>query len=124
MLGGKQSRDKGKRGERLVASLFREYGYEDAHRTAQFKGKTGDAGDVEGVPGLHIEVKFQEKMHLYDWVEQADRDSKANGENKKPVVIHKANNKPLLVTMHYEDFIELYREWEAGQCLLTEKEMK
>lgn len=112
-MGGKTSREKGKRGERTVASLFREYGYE-AHRTAQFKGKTGDAGDVEGVPGLHLEVKFQERMHLYDWMEQADRDSKANGNGNKPVVIHKANNKPVLVTMHFEDFIDLYREWEAG----------
>jgi hypothetical protein len=45
---------------------------------------------------------------------QAIRDSKANKEQKKPVVIHKANNKPVLVTMLWEDWIELYKEWEAG----------
>lgn len=112
-MGGKAAREKGKRGERTVASLFREYGY-GAHRTAQFKGKTGDAGDVEGVPYLHLEVKFQERMHLYDWMGQADRDSKANGKDHTPVVIHKANNKPLLVTMYFEDWINFYREWEAG----------
>lgn len=113
LLLGRAEREKGKRGERMVASLFKDYGY-DAHRTAQFKGKTGDAGDVEGVPGLHIEVKFQEKMHLYDWTEQAVRDSEANGKGNKPAVFHKASNKPLLVTMRFEDWIELFREWEAG----------
>ena len=44
---GKMSKEKGKRFERHVAGLFRDYGYE-AYRTAQYKGNTGDAGDVEG----------------------------------------------------------------------------
>ena len=62
-MGGKMSREKGKRGERCVASLFKEYGY-DAKRSAQFCGKTGQAADVVGVPLIHIEVKFQERMCL------------------------------------------------------------
>lgn len=119
-MGGKMSRDKGKRGERFTASLFREYGY-DAKRSAQFCGKTGQAADVVGVPLLHLEVKFQERMSLYDWMGQAVRDSEAEGKGNLPVVIHKQNNKDLLVTMRFEDWIKLYTEWEAGQLPFAEK---
>ena len=107
---GKMSREKGKRFEREVAALFKDYGY-DAHRTAQVMGKTGQAADVEGVPGIHIEAKHCERMTLYDWVAQAVRDTK---DDNKPVVIHRANNKPVLVTMLFNDWIDLYREWDAG----------
>lgn len=105
------SKAKGARFERAVAAMFKEYGY-NAFRTAQYEGKTGQCADVEGVPYLHIEAKNQERMHLYDWMEQAVRDSKKKG--NVPVVIHKANNKEVLVTMRWCDFIEFYSEWEAG----------
>lgn len=53
---GLYSRNKGKRGERLWASFCREQGY-DVHRTAQYRGNTGAAGDVEGLPYIHCEVR-------------------------------------------------------------------
>lgn len=112
-MGKINSRDKGKRGERFVANAFKEHGY-DARRTSQYCGKTGEAADVIGVPGISCEVKFQEKMHLYDWMEQAVRDAEANGEGNLPTVFHKQNYKDLLVTMRFEDWIQLYREWECG----------
>ncbi len=110
---GKMQRDKGAGFERQVAGMFRDWGYK-AFRTAQHMGKTGNAADVDGVPGLHIECKAVEKMRLYEWIAQADRDNKASKKDAIPVVIHKANYKPVLVTMHIEDFIEMYKEWEAG----------
>lgn len=120
---GKFSRDKGKRGELAVAHAFKEYGY-DAHRTAQFKGNTGQAGDVEGVPFLHIEVKFCERMTLYDWMDQAVRDATEERKGNFPTVIHKQNNKPMLVTMRFDDFIMLYREYEASMALIQAQEGK
>jgi Holliday junction resolvase len=105
------SKQKGARFERLLASRFREYGYE-ARRTAQYCGNTGDASDVVGLPGLHIEAKHQERMQLYDWMAQAKRDSEGTG--RLPAVFHKKNNAEILVTMEFEDFMNLYREWEAG----------
>lgn len=112
---GKMSREKGKRGELRIASMFREAGFSDVHRTAQFRGNTGAAGDLEGANGLHIEVKFQEQARIYDWMEQAKRDSTANGKGNMPVVIHKQNNKEVLCIMRFEDFIEMYREWSNGK---------
>ena len=107
------SKQKGARFERLLASKFREYGYE-ARRTAQYCGNTGDASDVVGLRGLHIEAKHQERMSLYDWMAQAKRDAAAGGGDKLPAVFHKKNNAPILVTMELDDFMNLYREWEAG----------
>ena len=105
------SKQKGARFERSLASKFREYGYE-ARRTAQYCGNTGDASDVVGLPGIHIEAKHQETMRLYEWVSQAKRD--AEGTGRLPVVFHKKNNAEILVTMTLEDWMNLYREWEAG----------
>ena len=59
------SRDKGKRYERHVASLFRAEGY-DARRGQQYSGANGDA-DVVGVRGIHIEAKHQETMESCLW---------------------------------------------------------
>nr|DAV74497.1 MAG TPA: HOLLIDAY JUNCTION RESOLVASE HOMOLOGOUS RECOMBINATION [Caudoviricetes sp.] len=106
------SKQKGARFERQLASRFREYGY-DARRTAQYCGNTGDASDVVGLPGIHIEAKHQETMRLYDWMSQAKRD--AAGTDKLPAVFHKKNNASILVTMEFEDWMRLFSEWEAGQ---------
>lgn len=105
------SKQKGARFERQLASRFREYGY-DARRTAQYCGNTGDASDVVGLPGLHIEAKHQEQMRLYEWMSQAKRDSEGTG--RLPAVFHKKNNAEILVTMTLDDFMNLYREFEAG----------
>ena len=107
------SKEKGKRFERKIASIFREEGYE-ARRSAQYCGNTGEAADVVGIPNIHIECKNQNRMCLYDWVDQAVRDSTAAGDGKLPVVIHKADNKEILVTMRLDDWFQLFREWEAG----------
>ena len=105
------SKQKGARFERLLASRFRDYGY-NARRTAQYCGNTGDASDVVGLPGLHIEAKHQERMSLYEWMAQAKRDSEGTG--RLPAVFHKKNNAEILVTMEFDSFMNLYREWEAG----------
>lgn len=104
------SRDKGKRYERHVASLFRAEGY-DARRGQQYNGLDGE--DVVGVPYIHVECKHRENGHgsLYDWIAQAKRDAK---DGETPVVIHKKNHCNDLVTMEFSDWIKLYREWEAG----------
>ena len=111
------SKQKGARFERKLASIFREYGYADSRRTAQYCGNTGDASDVVGLPGIHVEAKHQERMQLYDWMDQAKRDAKAGDEGNLPVVFHKKNNAEILVTMRFKDFMEIYKEWEAAQCL-------
>ncbi len=104
------SRQKGARFERLLASKLRDYGY-DCRRGQQYCGANGDA-DVVGLPGIHIEAKAVERMSLYDWMAQAKRDAK---DDELPAVFHKRNNANILVTMELDDFMTIYREYEAGR---------
>ena len=100
------SNQKGKRGERELSKKLREYGY-DARRSVQYCGANGDA-DVIGLKGVHIECKRVERLNIHLAVEQAETDAK---EHEKPMVFHRKNGKKWLVTMNFDDFIELYREW-------------
>ena len=56
------SRQKGKRGELELAQYLRNKGHLEARRSAQYCGKTGDAPDIVGVNGLHIECKRVEQF--------------------------------------------------------------
>ena len=98
------SRDKGARGERELASELRKYGY-DARRGMQFKGSP-DSPDVVGLPNIHIECKRVEHLNLYDAIAQATRDA---GENDLPAVFHRKNNCPWLVTMKLEEWMKIFR---------------
>lgn len=102
---GKMSRDKGKRGERELASKLREYGY-DAKRGQQYCGANGDA-DVIGLPGIHIECKRTERLSLYDAMAQAKADVRLG---EMPVVMHRKNNSEWLVIQPLADWIEMYKE--------------
>lgn len=112
------SRSKGATGEREVASTLRGYGYKKARRGQQYSGANGDA-DVVGLPGIHIEVKRRERLNIYDAIDQAKRDRKPD---ELPAVFHRKNHCEWLVTMTLEDWIQLYREWEAGHGLCEDQQ--
>lgn len=104
------SRQKGARGERELAGLLREYGF-DARRGQQFCGANGDADVISTLP-LHIECKRVEKLNIYDAVAQAKRDSKG----KTPAVFHRKNNCEWLVTMSMTDFMKIFKEYLAERA--------
>lgn len=115
---GKASRDKGKRGERELAALLRDYGY-DCRRGQQFCGKNGDA-DVVGLPGIHIECKRVERLNLFEAMKQAIADAASalsQGNRVLPAVFHRRDRECWLVTMRLSDWIEIYREWDSGNQL-------
>ena len=95
------SKRKGKGGELELAAFLREHGF-DARRGRQFNGADGSA-DVTGLEGWHIECKRVEQGNLYDWLDQAKRDSG----NSKPVVMHRRNNEPWVAIIDLADFIAL-----------------
>ena len=101
----KFSRDKGKRGEREVALILREHGFE-ARRGQQYCGANGDA-DVVGVPGLHIEVKRTEKFRMYEALDQAINDAR---EDELPVVFTRKNNCDWVACLRLDDFMALFKE--------------
>lgn len=110
---GKSSRDKGKRGEREFAALLRSLGFDEARRTVQYCGNTGDADDVAGVEGLHFEVKRCETTKIGEWTKQAARD--CTDTNKVPVVAHRRNGEPWLITIPAIDFLLIYKDAQNGE---------
>ncbi|MGL6198893.1 MAG: hypothetical protein ACRC3H_08160 [Lachnospiraceae bacterium] len=108
-MGKINSRAKGAKGERELSSKLRDYGYE-TRRGQQFSAANGDA-DVVGLPGIHIECKRVERLNIYDAIDQAKRDKKAD---LLPAVFHRKNHCEWLVTMPMDDWMNIYREWEAG----------
>lgn len=111
------SRNKGATGEREVADILRGYGYK-ARRGQQYSGANGDA-DVVGLPGIHIEVKRREKLNIYDAIDQSKRDRKPE---ELPAVFHRKNHCEWLVTMPLDDWMKIYREWEAGYGLREDQQ--
>lgn len=114
------SKQKGKRGERYVVNKFKDRGYQ-CNRTAQFKGNTGRADDIEGIDYIHAEVKFVERLNISDAMAQAIRDNLASDREAFPTVFHKKNNEKLMVTMRFDDWISLY---DSFYCDMKLKEME
>ena len=119
------SREKGARGERELAGLFRDYGYE-ARRGQQYSGANGDA-DVIGLPGIHVECKRVERLNLYDAIAQAKSDAR---EGEVPCVFHRRDNCKWLVTMELDDWMNMYNDttipddWEDRIKAAEKKEKK
>lgn len=109
------SRDKGARGERELAAILKERGFE-SRRGQQFSGANGDA-DVVGVPNTHIECKRVEKLNIDKAMEQSIRDAR---EGETPVVIHRKDRKPWLVTMRLDDWIDLIKEKDECTVIIGE----
>lgn len=106
------SKAKGAKGERELAGILRDvYGYTEAKRGQQYCGLAGNADVVDALPGIHIECKRVEKLHLYDAMEQAKRDAKPD---EMPAVFYRKNRSDWLVIMPIDAFMQIYREFEAG----------
>lgn len=107
---GRRSRQKGKRGERQIASLLREAGW-PARRAQQYCGSPdGGASDVlVDVPHwiFHIESKYVQQTDVYGWMRQAVADAR---DGKVPVVCHRRNKENWHVTMRISDWLELVRQ--------------
>lgn len=54
-------------------------------------------------------------------IDQAKRDAAANRTGKLPAVFHKKNNHKILVTMELDDWMQIYREYQSGMQIDTER---
>lgn len=102
------SKQKGARGERELSYKLKEYGY-NTRRGQQYCGANGDA-DVIGLVGIHIECKRVERLNIYDAISQAKSDAK---EGELPTVFHRKDRSEWLVTMTFDDWMKLYKEYEV-----------
>lgn len=106
---GRAARNKGAAAERELAALIRDtWGYE-VHRGKVFYHES----DLVGLDGIHVEVKRQERLNIYEAVRQAISEA---GKRKDglPAVFHRRDREGWLVTMRLEDWIDLYGEWRDG----------
>ena len=118
------SRQKGKRGELEAAKVLRDLGFSDVRRSVQYNGQAEDGQpDLVGIPGVHIEVKRNERLNVNEAMDQARRDCNGIG---VPIVLHRKNNTSWLVTMDVKDWAELQRFYryklEAVEKMLGLKE--
>ena len=104
-MGGKKSQRNGAAGERELAAILQEYGY-DCTRGGSLS--FGEVPDLSGLPGIHIEVKRVEKLNVVEAMEQSIRDSERMRDGM-PALFHRRNRKPWLVTMRLADWLKLYR---------------
>ena len=103
------SRNKGKRGELELARTLSSYGYE-CRRGVQYHGGQ-DSPDVTGLPHIHIECKrIAERLDI----DKAWSQSVGDAGSDIPTVMYRKDHADWMVLMRLSDWIELYREWEAG----------
>lgn len=98
------SRSKGQRGEREIVHFWKRQGYDDAHRTP-LSGGMQWKGDVQGVPGLHIEVKRSERAQIWDWLAQAERDCP---DGLIPALHFRRSRGEWYVALPLEDFAKVF----------------
>jgi len=97
------SKRKGCQGEREFAALCREHGI-NAQRGQQFSGGY-DTPDVKGIDGYHIEVKRVERLNVNEAMKQSVRDCESKA---IPIVAHRRNREPWLITMLADDWFKMY----------------
>lgn len=102
------SRAKGKRGELEIANILKEYGY-DTRRGVQYNGSDGSP-DVVGLPNIHIEVKRVEALNLDKAMKQSIDDARTG---EVPVVMHRKDRHPWLVTMRLDEWMKFYERWDS-----------
>lgn len=100
---GKSQQAKGKRGELELAAILAEYGYNVTRGASQ---NYGTEPDLSGLPGIHVEVKRQERLNLAAALEQAERDARRFG--GLPAVFHRASRTRWKVSMYLDDWMKLY----------------
>lgn len=70
-MSGSSSARKGANGERELAAVLREYGY-NIERGGSMS--FGEIPDLTGLPGIHVEVKRRERLNVPEAMKQARRD--------------------------------------------------
>lgn len=101
---GKASQRKGADGERELQEILIKAGYTVDRGGSQSFGKVPD---LMGLPGIHIEVKRNEKLNITEAIQQAIRDADRFHDGA-PTVFHRRNRQPWLVTMLLSDWLDLY----------------
>lgn len=105
LVRGRGARSKGGAAEREVVAIAQETGFKDARKTFMSGGQGG--GDVTGIPDTHLEVKRQERVCVWEWVGQAERDARPTD---VPVVAFRRSRSRWYAVLPLEDYFGQLRE--------------
>lgn len=110
-MSGRKSQHKGRAAELELATILQEAGFPVAPgRSMSF----GSVPDLVGLPGVHVECKRSEALRLYEAITQSQRDAERFGDGL-PIVVHRRNRKPWVVSMTLADWLIIYRGWTDGR---------
>ena len=113
---GRSQQRKGRSGELELSRVLRDYGFPVSLGLSQ---SFGTVPDLSGLPGIHIECKWVEKLNVLAAVQQAEVDALRFGDGA-PAVFHRRNRSPWLVTMRLEDWVNLYKGDLQNELPLSE----
>lgn len=105
---GMKSRRKGARGERELAKEYAVRGF-DAARTPN-SGGLQTKGDVVGVPGVHIEAKYKERLNLWECLKQTEDEAP---DGCVPALHFRRNHTGWYVAVPLDDWLDLLEEARA-----------
>lgn len=110
---GRSNKRKGKVGERAVANAFKDrWPYHCKHARRGLQDRDGsEAADVEGVPGLFVEVKKMKQANVREALRQAIEACK---DGRRPIAVIKDDKKPAFVVLSLDDFMAIldWASWE------------
>lgn len=106
---GRGARAKGANFERELAKKIREQVDIAAERgLAQTRGGGTEVADVH-MDHIHIEAKRHKRCNIKAALRQAISDS--HSKDKLPVAITKDDRQPILVTMLFDDWVEVFKAY-------------
>lgn len=108
----RKSQVKGRRGERELAALLQQHGYDVRPGEPM---NCGEEADLVGLPDIHIECKRAETLRLSEWMEQSERDAARFGDGA-PAVFFRRSRSPWCVVMKLEDWLSLYGCAHSCKC--------
>lgn len=94
----KAQRDKGKRGEREVVAIMKDWGFPEARRARQSDGAVDP--DVAGCEPLWLEVKRRKSIASCRFMDQSVSDAK---EGTLPIVVMREDNGEWIVCVRVAD---------------------
>lgn len=109
-MSGKSSQRKGRQGELELSKILQAYGFPvEPGKPVSY----GSTPDITGLLGIHAEVKRVERLNVAAAFAQAMRDSEKFGDGI-PVLFHRRNRGPWLVTMELSNWVNYYKRAEMA----------
>jgi len=106
-VSGLRSRRRGARGEVEVVHQLHALGFPQARRN--FGSGSQGGGDITGVPGIHLEVKYQEALNIWAALAQACEEAGTN----VPVVAFRRNRSEWYAALPLDELASLFALREA-----------